>query len=368
MGLLDKLKNVFFEEEEVEVEEKPKKDKIKKEKPLVKKIENPKKEKKEEKQEKREIEKQPIVEEKIEETNELDLDFTKAEENGFEDDQEVIEKNDFLKRTSDQNFKFPVILDDEERIEEDISVANDEYKEVKWDNNIYGDERIDVSYESNYHKEPYSNSYTRDLEASSYSLRDIPKEEKTFKPSPVISPVYGVLDLNYTKDDVKEKAKPEREPIFSFSSNKLDLDDVRAKAFGLNESSNSTATEIEDDIEQDAEQDDIDIDLDFEENANETIDMTNNGKPVVDSVTVGDAEEYFEDLGLEYNVDYKDSKKKVKAKTAKEESKEDISKEDAVITDKPKRKKKEKEEDNDIDIDIEDNLFDLIDSMYDEGE
>ncbi len=30
--------------------------------------------------------------------------------------------------------------------------------------------------------------------------------------------------------------------------------------------------------------------------------------PVVNKVTVADAEEYFDDLGLEYNIDYKDSK------------------------------------------------------------
>ena len=362
MGLLDKLKNVFFEEEEVEVEEKPKKEKIKKDKPIVKKIENPKKEKKEEKQE---VKEQPIVEEKVEEDTkdlDLDLDFTKVEDDIFEEDQDVMEENDLLRRPSDQNFKFPVILDEDESSEE--PVFKDEYKEVKWDNNIYGDEKIEVEYKSDYHKEPYSNSYTKDLEAASYSLRDIPKEEKTFKPSPVISPVYGVLDLNYTKEDVKEKKKPEREPIFSFSSNKLDLDDVRAKAYGLNDPKKDIAKDIEDDIEQD----DIDVDIDFEE-ANETIDMTN-GKPVVDSVTVGDAEEYFEDLGLEYNVDYKDSKKKGKAKKEEEEEIpiEEIPEDEPVITDKPKRKKKVKEEENDIDVDIEDNLFDLIDSMYDEGE
>ena len=47
---------------------------------------------------------------------------------------------------------------------------------------------------------------------------------------------------------------------------------------------------------------------------------------------------------------------------------EEIPEDEPVITDKPKRKKKVKEEENDIDVDIEDNLFDLIDSMYDEGE
>lgn len=32
-------------------------------------------------------------------------------------------------------------------------------------------------------------------------------------------------------------------------------------------------------------------------------------KPSVSEITMGDAEEYFRDLGLEYNIDYKDSSK-----------------------------------------------------------
>ena len=361
MGLLDKLKNVFFEEEEVEVEEKPKKEKPKKEKPLIKKIETPKKEPKVEKTfEDPYKEEDPTIVEK-DEDKEIEL---------LED----FEEPETFKRSSDRDFKFPVILDEEEETyEEETPVEEpiEEYKEVKWDNHIYGDAKANVesSYENERHKEPYANSYTRDFNASSYSLNQPKKEEKVFRPSPVISPVYGVLDLNYTKDEIKEKNKVEREPVFSFSETKLDLDDVRAKAFGLSsEVPSDVASEIEDDIEEN----DIDIGLDMEE-PNETIDMTDtNMKPVVDSVTVGDAEEYFEDLGLEYNVDYKDSKKKKKAKKNREDDiEEDADIEEIgepIITDKPKRKRAKEEEENDIDVDIEDNLFDLIDSMYDEGE
>ena len=354
MGLLDKLKNVFFEEEEVEVEEKPKKEKPKKEKPLIKKIETPKKEPKVEKKvfEDPYKEEEPIVEE---EKLELEEEFEEFKE---------------PERKPDHEFKFPVILDEEEEFKEEQQTKEEaeEYKEVKWDNNIYDNMKKEESYKKEEIKEPYANSYTRDFNASSYSLNQPKKEEKTFRPSPVISPVYGVLDLNYTKDEIKEKNKVEREPVFSFSNNKLDLDDVRAKAFGIPSGvSSDVASEIEDDIEED----DIDIDLDQEE-ANETIDMTSTDeKPVVDSVTVGDAEEYFEDLGLEYNVDYRDSKKKAKSKKTEEKVEDDIDLEEfdePIITDKPKRKKKELEEENDVDIDIEDNLFDLIDSMYDEGE
>lgn len=48
-------------------------------------------------------------------------------------------------------------------------------------------------------------------------------EKKKFKPSPIISPVYGVLNQDYTPDDVKN-----REDIDNLT---LNLDEVRKKAF-----------------------------------------------------------------------------------------------------------------------------------------
>ena len=43
-----------------------------------------------------------------------------------------------------------------------------------------------------------------------------------FKPTPIISPVYGVLDKNYTKEDITVKELPKNE----------DIDLVRDKAYG----------------------------------------------------------------------------------------------------------------------------------------
>lgn len=54
-------------------------------------------------------------------------------------------------------------------------------------------------------------------------------EPLTFRPSPIISPVYGVLDKNYTKHEVlpKRNETPKRR-----NSNKVTIDDVRNKAYG----------------------------------------------------------------------------------------------------------------------------------------
>ncbi len=50
-----------------------------------------------------------------------------------------------------------------------------------------------------------------------------------FKASPVISPVYGVLDKNYTKEEVKERTES---TTMKRPSKKVDFETVRKKAFG----------------------------------------------------------------------------------------------------------------------------------------
>lgn len=47
-------------------------------------------------------------------------------------------------------------------------------------------------------------------------------ERKKFKPSPIISPVYGILNQNYDKDEVFKRRDPD----------KVDIQTVRDKAFG----------------------------------------------------------------------------------------------------------------------------------------
>ena len=60
----------------------------------------------------------------------------------------------------------------------------------------------------------------------------IEKEEtkKVFKPTPIISPVYGVLDKNYTKEDITTKQKTNT--ISNKKTNEVNIDSVRNKAYG----------------------------------------------------------------------------------------------------------------------------------------
>jgi hypothetical protein len=50
-------------------------------------------------------------------------------------------------------------------------------------------------------------------------------DKKKFKPSPIISPVYGVLNEDYTADDITNKGETPRKQ-------NLDVESVRKKAFG----------------------------------------------------------------------------------------------------------------------------------------
>ena len=65
---------------------------------------------------------------------------------------------------------------------------------------------------------------------STYMLKKDKKEtKKNFAPSPIISPVYGVLDKNYIKEDVRDKKSSKS--LYD-TNTELSIDAIRKKAFG----------------------------------------------------------------------------------------------------------------------------------------
>lgn len=56
-------------------------------------------------------------------------------------------------------------------------------------------------------------------------------EPVNFRPSPIISPVYGVLDKNYFKEEVTHKKNSNNAPIRRIND-KMTVDDIRNKAYG----------------------------------------------------------------------------------------------------------------------------------------
>ena len=373
MGLLDKIKNALFEVEYVEVDDAPKQKKVKEkrekeEKPIAKKIVLPGKK-----------------EEKLEELHEEEL---------KDEDFEIRPKDEKVKEKPRDEFK---IMDDNDfKVDDDISVETPEILQVLEENEevsdkigkhagIVEEEFVPVEKEENqvekieqledYYQSNNSVSTTRESKPygldNSYNVPVHPyggyerKEEKTyFRPSPIISPIYGILDKNYKKEDVKEK-KEVRLSSAGYGRN-LSVDDIRNKAYGEKKEIN----EKKEEVSEKEESTKFEVE---EEEDNLLVDLSDRSKPEVKELTMGDAMEYFQDLGLEYNVDYVDvSKEKATPKKAKVE--EDSKKEetDNVLADDieeatskiPVKETKEALNKADNVEDDNDNLFDLIDSMY----
>ena len=159
------------------------------------------------------------------------------------------------------------------------------------------------------------------------------QETHKFKPTPVISPVYGILDKNYTKDDILPTASSE-----GTLPKILDVDAVRQKAFGRL-----------DQIEKDIEEDNLD-----------DIKITSFDEEEVPEVVIPEIEAIEEDEEITTPLPkIEDVEKELEKEdeVAKEEVEEEVQPIQEPI-------KVDEEEDK-----IESDLFDLIDSMYqEEGE
>lgn len=348
MGFLEKLKNTFFEEEIVEVEEPPKK---------VKNEKGPKE--KQERRVKREVEEEKEEEVKVELPKKIELpkisqikkESVKEEvddlliEDYVEEKKEVFTEHSLTKLDTD--FKY---FEDEDFI--DVSV--DEVKQEK----PHEEEKNSQPYAGAKLYTQYGNGNTQNITKQPYSQA---KDQRAgFKPTPIISPIYGILDQNYTKEEIVDRK--EIKPNSSYVSRKnVDLDSVRNKAFGeLTQDLGLTSQEPI--VIEEIREDDPTLEDNLLYDMND-VDTT----PTVDKVTIADAEEYFQDLGLEYNVDYKDIKyEKANGRRARTTPAiDDIDEDDDML---PVTEKRQKRSIDDDDAKLEDNLFDLIDSMYEEKE
>lgn len=342
MGFMDKLKNIFFEEddedEEIEEPVSPKNEsKINKKRSkeefdnvkeklkdnIAKKIEIPKRNKTEstendslEYEVNKTIEKKPDVVKEPEKVEKKVVEVKPKRENKINTEL-IFDDDDFS-----LDFK-PKVTPEKTRISEN--------KEIK----IYKpkDNKEIKTAESKIKLSQVKQDYPKSTVA--YSKKESVKE-KTFTPSPIISPIYGILDKNYKKEEVKDN----KEIRISSRPSRMDLDSVRNKAFGdleydlMNEFKDSDENEVTKEVSKDKKE---------QKKTNIQKITSGDNKPTIDKVTLGEADEYYNDLGLAYNTDYKDLSKDLN---------------DGKISEK-----EEKKDDN-----LEDNLFDLIESMYDKEE
>ena len=355
MGVFEKLKNALFEVEYVEVEDAPKKEKKIKNKDKVK----------EKKDHDRPIAKKIVLpgkrEQKVEELKEEELKTDNFEVRPV--DEEVIEKpKEEFKFMDDNDFKVDEDVDEPrilQVVEEDTS-----YQEEFKDEDNYQD-----SYDTSYRdyqptyktkereSRPYGMDSTYSVPVHEYGTYDKRDEKTYFRPSPIISPIYGILDKNYRKEDVVQKREVHLSSTFTRGN--VSVDDVRNKAYGRVK-------------EEEKNEEDAKFEVEEEEEENKVVDLNDRSKPEVKEVTMGDAMEYFQDLGLEYNVDYVDVTKDKTEKKLKTESnieeKEKVKKEEKKKEEKIKTVEVKDEGKHVEDVEDDDNLFDLIDSMYQEKE
>ena len=344
MGVFDKIKNALFEVEYVEVDDVPKIEKKKKNKEKNKDVNKP-------------IAKKIVLpgkrEQKVEELKEEELKTDNFEVRPLEEEIKETKKEEF-KFMDDNDFKVDEEIIDEPKI---LQVVDSSYDENNYDDNYVGehsDSNVEDIQSSYYTKQRESRPYGMDdsysVQVHEYGTYD-KKEDKThFRPSPIISPIYGILDKNYKKEDVVSK----RDVHLSseYRSGRVSVDDVRNKAYGSK------------DVEQVKDKEEIESKFEIEEEEeNKVVDLNDRDKPEVKEVTMGDALEYFQDLGLEYNVDYVDISKD-------KSNKQKISETNIISPEEVRKVVDDKKEDkvNDTTISDDDNLFDLIDSMYQEKE
>jgi len=251
------------------------------------------------------------------------------------------------------------------------------------------------------------------------------EEKKEFKPSPIISPVYGILDKNYQKEDIKnKKRKPtdiRREPRV------LTVDDVRKRAFAtleddleeellnvteVNEFENKQHNEVFDEMEKNSfttvdddtdfsAKDDTITDIDIEEEKLSIAErikrldldkkyghlMNEENKENDIEITIDNDDEDSDENDIDMDLDINkligrsslkgtknDKEKETKVKLRNKYDEDSDDKEDDLKK-KTSIKEEERTKNNNDDIDDDDegmltenDLFNLIDSMYEKGE
>lgn len=301
MGLLDKIKNLFTDEEEIietqeiEIEEE--------------KVEEPKL--------------PTFMREKIEkEEKQINILEEKAKEEEKLSDRELVRPNN--------SFKFPVAFE-----EKDFEIPS------------YSNQNIMQKEQEKEKKKSVSELYAK---------KETKKKEKhVFKATPIISPVYGILDKNYKKEELK--AKKESEYELKRPSKKVDFESVRMKAFG------TLADELQDnlldDIKDVKETSNVEVYHD-EELLGDILEDNNN-----EDTTIGTAEENYYDFGVAYEVPREQEKNEDTSEVKIiNHNDEDVVAEKIEVkeTNSDEVKKSKGKED----VELTDDLFDLIDSMYEE--
>lgn len=174
------------------------------------------------------------------------------------------------------------------------------------------------------------------------------EEKKEFKLSPIISPVYGILDKNYTKDDIT--TKPKEKAVSYENTAEITIDEIRKKAYGTLEEDLETELFSQNSILfKEQEEDTEDLFLELEENTQEITGYDNDRQAISDE---DDVDISIEKQILQIN-NLSEPELEKKPATRSERN---------MVEEELERIFEEEDKLNEGD------LFNLIDSMYEEGE
>ena len=165
-------------------------------------------------------------------------------------------------------------------------------------------------------------------------------ETRPFRPSSIVSPVFGIIDKNPLKKYEAPKVKNEKDKI---------LDGIRTYVTPMGIKTVAVKDEKEN---KEVKKEENIVDLKEEK-----------AVPNVKNVTIEDASDYYNDLGLEYNVNYKDNRVSSVDEFSEDDEIKTTRKVEKEKTAKMLQEESDKNKKNQDPTDEED-LFNLIESMY----
>ena len=279
--------------------------------------------------------------------------------NIFYDEIEVEEENEVEKELESVNRV--VIKDDDEpkiekiktRIEEELNkkavITEEEKETINNERELFRSERTFNFTEFDDEEPelpPRKNVLTETRVSAPAEVKQEVKVEKpkVFKPTPIISPIYGILDKDYKKEEIRMRQEATKEQVYKTKSSIDTYETVRRKAYGtledeLEDTLNSLTTdEIRDRVAPQAEK------------ATKIEDLISKIEEVSDELdkTMSIAE-------IEDNIELDNFET------------EETPQREEIVTPEPEEEKEENLDDKTMtDSTLEHDLFNLIDSMYDE--
>ena len=370
MGLMSKLKDLFIDVEDVEVEEEEEQviekapAKVSKKEKKVEEVILPQREFINDKENKEEEVKfrlpkvmmESIENEKREEEEALKLNENIKPKNNDDDYREMVPRN----RSVNHNYNFDI-----------------DFEKMSSNQNVLAMEKEQIIKE----KEKPKKVAELYADPKKESIKAKKEEKKIFAPSPVISPVYGILDKNYKTDELLSKSESSYE--MQRHSKKIDFESVRRKAFGnlTDDIKNNLCEDCElfKEVKRLEKLNEEELLYDMTVDSNEAIQKDEHPVPAItgDNTTLEDAYDNYSDFGVVYesrnnmnNVintsDYNESVRIVNH-TDNDSEPEKIEIKDVQDNDSVNDVYRNKNGVNE-DTKLTDDLFDLIDSMYKEGD